>query len=97
MTITVAVIQAVVAEQFGYQYFLSKNNESKKGKQLLDYLVIGTSLMQSCLVSSLPWSSQILDALCIPKWFLETTRMKKFFNVFFRHLLHLLKGLLTID
>ena len=45
MIITATAIQAVVAEQFGYQYFLSKNNESKKGKQLLDYLVIGTSLM----------------------------------------------------
>ena len=37
MTITVAAIQVVVVEQFGYQYFLSKNNESKKE---INYLII---------------------------------------------------------
>ena len=39
--------------------------------------------MQSCLTSSLLWSSQILDVLCIPKWFLETTQMKKIFQCVF--------------
>ena len=97
MTITVVAIQAVVMEQFGYQISYKRKQWRQKWKQWLDYLVIGTSLMQSYLTSFLLWCSQILNVLCIPKWFLETTRMKTFFNVFFGHSLHLLKGLLTID
>ena len=81
MTITIVAIQ-VVAKQFGYQISYKRKQWRQKGKQWLDYLVISTSLMQSYLTSFLLWCSQILNVLCIAKWFLETTRMKNFQRVF---------------